>query len=172
MKSSLHTLLSHDHARLEALLNAALRPDGSIDDESYAAFRRGLLRHIGIEERILFAELRRRSAMSEIERQLHRDHAALAALLVPPPSATEIDLIRAILLQHDPLEEEAGGLYERVEQLAGDDLESMLEHIQAFPEIPTAPHSDTPILRQTIAQLLREAEDGRLLLAQTRRITV
>ena len=119
--NSLHALLAQDHARLEALLTAALRPDGTIDQESYVAFRGGLLRHIGIEERILFAELRSRSAMSELERQLHRDHAALAALLVPPPGATEIELIRAILGQHDRLEEEAGGLYERVELMVGEE---------------------------------------------------
>lgn len=159
--NSVHALLSQDHARLEALLAAALRPDGTIDVESYAAFRSGLLRHIGIEERILFAELRGRSAMSELERQLHRDHAALAALLVPPPGAKEIELIRAILSVHDPLEEEPGGLYERVAQIASDNLEDLMARINAFPEIPTAPHSDTPILRQSIEQLLREAEAGR-----------
>ena len=173
MTSSLHTLLSRDHDRLEALLTAALRPDGTIDQEAYAAFRGGLLRHIGIEERILFAELRSRSAMSEVEGQLHRDHAVLAALLVPPPRATEIELIRAILLQHDPLEEEADGLYERVAHLVGgDNLENLLARIEAFPEVRVAPHSDTPILRQSIEQLLREAEDGRRRLAQTRRTTV
>lgn len=170
--NSLHALLSQDHARLEALLSAALRPDGTIDQESYAAFRGGLLRHIGIEERILFAELRSRSAMSELERQLHRDHAALAALLVPPPGATEIELIRAILGQHDRLEEEAGGLYERVELMVGEELENLMTRIQAFPQIPMAPYSDTPILRRSIEQLLREAEDGRRLLAQPRRTTV
>jgi hemerythrin superfamily protein len=163
--------MSGDHDRLEALLTAALRLDGTIDQDAYSAFRRGLLRHIGNEERIMFAELRRRSAMSEVERQLHRDHAALAALLVPPPSRTEIELIRAILFQHDPLEEEAGGLYERVAHLVGEDLEALVARIQAFPAVPTTPHSDTPILRQTIEQLLREAEEGRRRLAQTRRTT-
>jgi hypothetical protein len=171
--TSLHTLLSHDHERLEALLTAALRPDGTIDQEAYAAFRRGLLRHIGIEERILFAELRTRSAMSDVERQLHRDHAVLAALLVPPPAAAEIELVRDILRQHDPLEEDPGGLYERVAELVGPEFqESLMARIRDFPEIPTAPYSDSPILRQTIEQLLREAEEGRLRLARTRRTSV
>jgi hypothetical protein len=168
MTTSVHKLMSDDHDRLEELLTAALRPDGTIDQEAYAAFRSGLLRHIGIEERILFAELRLRSAMSELERQLHRDHAALVALLVPPPAATEIGLIRAILLQHDPLEEEAGGLYDRVAQIAGADIEGLVARIEAFPAVPTTPHSDTPILRRTLEQLLREAEEGRLRLARSR----
>lgn len=168
MTDRLHALLSQDHQRLRELLDAALRADGSIDEQFFAAFRSGLLRHIGIEERILFADLRGRSAMSEVEVQLHRDHAVLAALLVPPPAAPEIELIRAILSEHDVLEEEAGGMYERVEQLAGEDLEKMLAQLRKFPEIPTAPYSDSPILRKSIAHLLQEAEEGRRRLAATR----
>jgi hypothetical protein len=164
LPSTLHELLSRDHERLDALLAGALRDDGTIDAEMYTEFRRGLLRHIGIEERILFPEIRKRAGASEIVRQLHRDHAALAALLVPPPSRVEIELIRGILVHHNPLEEGPGGLYEHVEELAGNELESLMSTVRSFPEIPMAPYSDTPLLRRSIEQLLREAEDGRRLL--------
>ena len=124
--------------------------------ESYEAFRRGLLRHISIEERVLFPELRKRCGTTSLEQKLHRDHAALAALLVPPPTHAEIDQIRAILETHNQLEEEPGGLYEIIEDLAAGDLPALMERVHAIPAIPVAPFSDTPLLRQTIAQLLKE----------------
>jgi len=43
--------------------------------------------------------------VTEIEKQLHRDHAALAALLVPPPTAVEIGQIKSILSIHNEIEE-------------------------------------------------------------------
>jgi hemerythrin superfamily protein len=161
MPGALHELLSRDHERLDALLAGLLSDDRAIDGERYTEFRRGLLRHIGIEERILFPEIRKRGGDTELERQLHRDHAALAALLVPPPTRREIEQIQQILLLHNPLEEERGGLYERFEQMAGDELEELMVRVLGYPQVRLAPYTDTPILRRSIEQLLREAEQGR-----------
>lgn len=161
MPADLHDFLTHDHERLDAILDAAVRPDGTIDLDRWNEFRRGLLRHIGMEERVLFPELRRRGRFSEAHRQLHRDHALLGALLVPPPTKAEIDLVRATLTQHNPLEEEAGGLYDLAETLVGDELAGLMERVHAIPEIPLAKFSDTPTLRWSIEQLIREAEEGR-----------
>lgn len=161
MASLLHEYLTGDHDRLDLLLDASIRDDDSIDDQSYAEFRRGLLRHIGIEQKILFIELKRRSGDSELIRQLHRDHAALSALLVPPPSKEGIATIRAILEQHNPLEEAPGGLYEIFEEATGAELAALMEKVRAYPEVPMAPYSDTPLLREAIEKLLREAEEGR-----------
>jgi len=147
MTTPLHHYLTRDHERLDALLAAALGGDGAIDEAAYSAFRRGLLRHIGIEERILFPLLR--TAVTE---RLHKDHAALAALLVPPPTRADVEQIRAILVEHNPLEEGPGGFYEQVEGLVD------MEQVRAFRDIPTAPYSDSPLLRQTIEQLLRERQ--------------
>ena len=161
MPGELHQLLSQDHERLDALLTAAVRDDGTVDMQPYAEFRRGLLRHIGIEEKILFPVIRARRGDSAVEQQLHRDHAALAALLVPPPTAQEIALIRNILEQHNPLEEDAGGMYDVFEELAAGDLADLMERVRAYPQVPVTPHSDSTILRQSLEQLLREAEEGR-----------
>jgi hypothetical protein len=166
MPGELHQFLSNDHARLEALLTAALRPDGTIDEESYIEFRRGLLRHISMEERVLMPEVRRRRGDSEVERQLHRDHAALAALLVPPPTARELGTIREILDAHNPLEEGEGGFYEVLEELASHDLPEVLQRMHAIAPVPLAPHADSEVTRRSIEQLLREAEDGRRLLRE------
>ena len=125
-------------------------------------FRRGLLRHISIEERVLFPEMRKRRGMTPLEQKLHRDHAALAALLVPPPSSAEIHQIAAILTVHNELEERAGGLYEIIESLAGAELATLMDRVHAIPAVPVAPHVDTPLVRSTIEQLVREAEATRI----------
>ena len=156
MSRELHAFLARDHERLDALLEELSRGEGGIPRDRYDEFRRGLLRHIGIEERVLFPELRRRRGVTSLEKQLHRDHAALAALLVPPPTHSEVEQITAILETHNRLEEKPGGLYEIIEELSGDDLAAVMERVHAIPEIPLAPFSDTPLLRRTIEQLLRD----------------
>jgi hemerythrin superfamily protein len=150
MAAELHEFLTRDHERLDQLL-----------EKDYGEFRRGLLRHISIEERVLFPELRRRRGVTEIEKQLHRDHAALAALLVPPPTEVEIGQIRSILAIHNEMEEESGGLYEIIESLSGVELTALMERVHAIPEVPVMPNVDSPIVRSSIETLLREAEEGR-----------
>lgn len=161
MAGELHDLLSRDHERLDALLSACLRVEDENCQESYAEFRRGLLRHIAIEERVLFPELRKRRGITPLDQQLHRDHAALAALLVPPPSRTEINQIAAILKVHNGLEENTGGLYELIESLTGEEITPLLARVHAIPAVRVAPHVDTPLVRRTIEQLIREAAEGR-----------
>lgn len=156
MPSELHAFLARDHERLDALLDECRRAEGVDCLDKYDEFRRGLLRHIGIEERVLFPELRKRRGVTSLEQQLHRDHAALAALLVPPPAPEEIAHITAILETHNRLEEDPGGLYEIIEELAGEDLDALMKRVHAIPAIPLAPFSDTPLLRRTIEQLLRD----------------
>ena len=161
MSHALHDFLSRDHARLDSLLMSCRDAGEEIPYEPYDAFRRGLLWHIGVEEKVLFPELRKWRAGVELAEQLHRDHAALAALLVPPPTSVEIEQIAAILEPHNDIEERAGGVYELVETLSGSELESLMERVLAMPEVRLAPHADSPILRESIAHLVRAAEDGR-----------
>ena len=161
MADALHRYLSSDHQRLESLLEASVREDGSIDPTPYDEFRRGLLRHIGIEERILLPEIRRRRGSTVVEEQIHLDHAALGSLLVPPPTLREIETIRSILQSHNPLEEGEGGLYEIFEQLADRDLEELMERVRSFPQIPLSPEADTPVVRRSIEENLRKAAESR-----------
>lgn len=161
MAAALHEYLSSDHERLDELLTASLRDDGMIDAESYNEFRRGLLRHIAIEEKILLPEIRRRRGATVVEEQIHLDHAALASLLVPPPTRTEIETIRSILEKHNPLEENEGGLYETFEELTRDELDQMMERLHAVPQIPLSPEADTPVVRRSIAENLRLAAESR-----------
>ena len=100
------------------------------------------------------------SVATPLEQQLHRDHAALAALLVPPPTAVEIGHIRSILEVHNELEEKSGGLYEIVEELSGDELSALMARVHAIPEVPVLPNVDTPVVRSSIETLLRERLKG------------
>ena len=145
VRGELHAFLSHDHERLDGLLKKAIGGDF----EAYQEFRRGLLWHIGVEEKILFPIVRTATGDSDLLRQLHRDHAALGALLMPPPNAADLEQIRMILEAHNPLEERPGGLYETID-------DSALERVRAFPPVPVAPHADSEITRASIEQLLRQ----------------
>jgi hemerythrin HHE cation binding domain-containing protein len=161
MGSPLHDVLERDHERLDRLLADSLRADGSVDMDAYSEFRRGLLWHIGVEEKLLFPAIRKDREEPEVVRQLHRDHAALSVLLVVPPQAAEIAQIREILNAHNPLEESEGGMYDIVEQITGDGLSSLIAAIRAFPPVRVLPHADTPFVRKTIEQLVRAAAEGR-----------
>lgn len=163
MASELHEFLSHDHDRLDLLLSGCLGADGSVEADMFAEFREGLLRHIGIEEKVLFPELRKRKGVTLLEEQLHTDHAALAALLVPPPGPSEIEQIRTILTLHNPLEERDGGLYEILEDLAGHQLAELMGRVHAIPRVRVAPHTESETIRKAIDQLVRRSLESRKL---------
>jgi len=153
--SELWEFLKRDHERLDSLLTNAIAGDIG----AYNEFRSGLLWHIGIEEKILFPIVRTAIGDSELIRQLHRDHAALGALLVPPPNRTDMERIRAILDAHNPLEEESEGFYEIAENTMN--VGAVMERVRAFPPVRVAPHVDTVVTRWSIEQLVLEADEGR-----------
>jgi hypothetical protein len=155
--------LAHDHDRLEELLRSAVTPSGEIDLVSYEGFRAGLLRHIGIEEKILFPASRRVNGGSPhpTVARLHRDHGALALLLVPTPTADLVAEIRSILDGHNEIEEGAGGVYEDCDRLLGDELEDVLEKLRTYPPVKVAPHFDGPGVPRRAEDALRAVSGGR-----------
>src|SRR5512139_2202465 len=100
--------LSDDHARLDGLLSASVARADAFAREPFDAFRAGLLRHIAIEEKILFPAVRETDADAAtlaLLRRLRVDHGALASLLVPTPSRALVSELRIILAPHDALED-------------------------------------------------------------------
>jgi hypothetical protein len=155
--------LADDHDRLEALLSSAVKPSGDVDLASYAEFRAGLLRHIGIEEKILFTACRRANGghpHPTVER-LHRDHGALALLLVPTPTAEIIAEIRSILDVHNEVEEGFDGVYDACDRLLGSELEAVLEQLKAYPPVKVAPHFDGPGVPRRADDAMRAVTRGR-----------
>ena len=162
MHGPLYQFFANDHNRLEALLNQAAANPKKIELSAYEEFRKGLLKHIGMEEKILLpaAQRLRGGKAFPIADTLKLDHGALVALMVPPPSPTIITAVRAILAKHNILEEELDGVYETCERLAGDELNDLLEKLHATPEVPTMPFNPKPhVLDATRRALARAGYD-------------
>ena len=157
MPGPLAAYMEADHERIDRLLDHAVADPNRFDHDAFERFRAALLRHIGIEEKILLPDARRRcnGVPLPIASILRREHGALASLLVPTPDHALVGEIRAILTVHNPREEGLGGLYETCERLAGDEVRGHLERAEAAPEVPTARHHDGPRATRSAAAALQ-----------------
>jgi hypothetical protein len=151
--------LVKDHGRLEGLLHLAVAGAGAVDQGTYDQFRAGLLRHIGMEEKILLpaAQRLRGGQPLSIAAKLRLDHGAIASLLMPLPSAAVIATIRAVLKVHNTIEEGPGGLYETCDELAGSEAAQLLAKLQAAPELAVLRCSDSPVVMPAVQRALERA---------------
>jgi len=134
--------LMNDHDRLDALLARATADSGHIDTEAFAAFRKGLLRHIGLEEKILLPAAREALGRPvEGADRLRANHMKIVALMVPSPTHALVAQLREILVPHNEFEEAPGGVYEACERLAAGDP-TLLDRLRGAPEVPVRPHFD------------------------------
>lgn len=159
MRGSLYRYLSDDHIRLDGLLRSAAAGTGTIDMRPYAEFRKGLLRHISIEEKIVIPAIASGTAgeYAELAKRLRQDHGALVALLVPPPSHSIAASILTILAAHNPREEGEDGLYDIFERVTGPRHEEMLSRMQAAPEVPVLPHNEKPVALEAARRAVERA---------------
>ena len=148
--------LSADHARLDGFLTRAVDP---IDPEPYAEFRRGLLRHIAIEEKLLFpaAQRARGGDPLALAARLRLDHGATAALLVPTPTAAIIATMRDILTAHNALEEQSGGLYAECDRLLASAAAAIVREMASCPDVRVSPHNDGPAVLSALRRALERA---------------
>jgi hypothetical protein len=159
MHGVLYQYLSDDHVRLDALLERAAATPGTIGMEPYSEFRKGLLRHIAIEEKIVLPAIAKWQGgkKAAIAERLRLDHSAIVSLLVPPPNPSIILTIRSIFAAHNPLEEKEGGLYDLFEKLAGPETESMLARLRAAPAVLVLPHNEDPDAIETTKRAVARA---------------
>ncbi len=159
-------LMAAEHANLDRLLAQVSAQEGAASIESYGEFRKGLLRHISIEEKILLpmAERRRGGEPLALAVRLRLDHGALAALMMLPPSATTLSAIRAVLDAHNPLEEAPGGVYEQCERVAGPELDEILARCEAAAKVPVSPWVESPKVLAAAKRVLIRAGYGDSLL--------
>ena len=158
MAASITGLLSDDHDRLDALLRRAEGADQGVELPSYEAFRKGLLKHVGMEEMILLPAAKSASGgAAALAAKARLDHGALTALLVPAPTPAILDAIRAVLGPHNELEERCGGLYEQCEQALGSALPGVLRALELARDIPPAAHADGPHVMAVIRRALDAA---------------
>jgi len=142
----LHRFFAADHRRLEELLKRSMSEPGRIDLGPFGEFRAGLLRHIGMEEKVLFKAARRaRGAPLELAAKLRVDHGAIAALLVPTPTRDVVAEILSVLGPHNRREEDPGGVYDACDDAVGPaEAERLVQHLWAFPEVPLKAYNDGP----------------------------
>jgi Hemerythrin HHE cation binding domain len=159
MPGKIYRYLADDHRRLDALLGRAMSDPENIDAAAYAQFRSGLLKHIGMEEKVLLpaAQKLRGGEPLPVAPRLRLDHGALAALLVPSPTAPVVAAIRAILKVHNPIEEDPGGMYDQCEELAGAEADQILRQLQNYSEVRVVPHVDGPFVIEATRRALAKA---------------
>jgi hypothetical protein len=147
MAGAIHNYLANDHRRLEDALARALGEGDAIEPKAYLEFRAGLLRHIGMEEKILLraAIVARGGQALPLAAKLRLDHGALAGLLVLTPTPAIVAAIRTILAAHNPLEEGPDGIYEQCEQLAGSEADKLLVQLQNAPAVAMAGYVDNAV---------------------------
>lgn len=151
--------LAADHRRLEALLGQATRVPGQIDPVPFAAFREGLLRHIGMEEKVLLPAATRARGGDPHPRaaRLRLDHGAIAALLVPTPTPDLVATLRLVLETHDAVEEGPQGVYADCDCLLAVEVHALLDELRRYPPVRVAPHHDSPLAHEHIKDALARA---------------
>lgn len=157
--AGIYRYLAEDHRRLEKLLRRATIVDGRIEPDAYMAFRGGLLRHIGMEEKVLLpaAQAARGGDPFPVAPKLRLDHGALAALLVLTPTVAIVAAIRSILNSHNPLEEGSDGVYAQCERLDGFDSDQILARLKSYPPVAMANYVDSPTAIQSARSAIKRA---------------
>jgi hypothetical protein len=109
-----------DHDRLHGLLARACG-GGQVDADAFLSFRAGLLRHIAIEEKILFPAVRAARGGEPLPRvrELRAAHSAIASLLVTRPDIDLCGELAYVLGKHDAQEEGPEGVYAECEAVLG-----------------------------------------------------
>ena len=143
MNKPLYQFFTNDHRRIDELLDKATEDLENVQLDYYHHFRTGLLKHIKMEEKILFPSAQKANANIPLQLagKLRLDHEALTSLMVVPPSPGVIKVLRYVLDQHDLLEEEPGGMYEICEKLTEDETNELLQQLESVAEVPVHPYN-------------------------------
>lgn len=138
MNKPLYNFFTEDHRRIEDLLAKATEDLNAIQMEYYHRFRTGLLKHIKMEEKILFPATQKANGgiALPLAAKLRLDHGAITALMVVPPSKEVIKVLLHVLEKHDLLEEEPGGMYDMCEKLTEGETQQLLKQLEQVTEVP------------------------------------
>jgi hemerythrin superfamily protein len=159
MNKPLYQFFEKDHLEIEALLNKALDQPNEIAMEYYLQFRTRLLKHIKMEENILFPAAKKANPelILKIIPRFRLDHGAITSLLVPPPTLSTIKVLRYILDKHNIAEEEDGGLYQICETLTHEHTQELLSKLLETKEVPVHPPNPAPIAIEAAKRALARA---------------
>ena len=162
---SIRQFLAADHRRLDALLERTGECRTPEELAAYDGFRRGILKHIGIEEKILLtAAARLRGTPLEQAARLRLDHGAIVSLLMPIPTSMIIRAIRTVLDRAQSHRRRRRRRLRHLRELATAEHAELLAKILAAPEVPTHPNATTPrILDAARHALARAGYDSALI---------
>ena len=151
--------LEEDHRRLDALLQSAVTNPDVVAPEAYDQFRAGLLRHIGMEEKVVLPAIQRMRGGTPFPdaAKLRLDHGALAALLMPAPTSAILRALRTILSAHNRLEEGPDGLYAAGDEMTPAETDLLLVSLRAVPPVTVTAPSDRPAVMKTLRAALQRA---------------
>ncbi|MGN6266386.1 MAG: hemerythrin domain-containing protein [Ginsengibacter sp.] len=143
MNKPLYHFFANDHRRIDELLDKATADPTSVKEEYYHQFRTGLLKHIKMEEKILFpaAQKANGNVPLPLAARLRLDHGALTSLMVVPPTPDVIKVLYHVLEKHDLLEEEPGGMYDVCEKLTQGETAEILKQLGDVTEVPVHPYN-------------------------------
>ncbi len=158
----IRSFLTRDHQRLADLLEIADSSLGTPEGlKAYDEFRRGLLRHIGMEEKTLFPAAQRLRGGEPLAEAatLRLEHGAIVALLMPEPSPGVFRALRAIFAIHNLREEGPDGVYALCEDLAlaAGEVGELLRQLEAQPQVPTNPNVTSPRVLEAARRALARA---------------
>lgn len=159
MDGALHRFFTKDHNRLDELFDRATADPDQIQMEDYQEFRKGILTHIKMEEKIFFpaAQSANGGVAVPMAARLRLDHAALTSLMVVFPTPDVIKVIRSILEIHDEAEEEPGGMYDICEKLTKNDVDILLEKLSNVSEVPLNPINSKPFALDAAKRTMKRA---------------
>lgn len=159
MNKPLHEFFENDHRQIDGLLKKALAQPDVIEMKYYLEFRTRLLRHIKMEEKILFPAAKKINpeVIKEVIPQYRLEHGAITALMVPPPTLSLIKVIHYILEKHNLAEEEPGGLYDICEALTKNQSQELLEELMTTKEVPVHPPNPAPIAIEAARRAMERA---------------
>jgi hypothetical protein len=138
MDNQIYQFFTSDHRRIELLLEKATEDVNNIDMDYYHSFRTGLLKHIKMEEKILFPAAQKANGGTPLSlaSKLRLDHGAITSLMVVPPDPRVIKVLRHVLEKHDILEEQPGGMYDMCESLTTGETQNILDQLSKVTEVP------------------------------------
>ena len=144
MNKPIYQFFTNDHHRIDMLLDRATENPEDMQMDYYHQFRTGLLKHIKMEEKILFpaAQKAKENVPLPLAAKLRLDHGALTSLMVVPPSVEVIKVLRFVLDKHDLLEEEPGGMYDVCEKLTEGETNHLLQQLGRVAEVPVHPFNE------------------------------
>lgn len=155
----LYSYFTSDHERIEVLFEKATADPDHVEKEIYHQFRTGLLKHIKMEEKILFpaAQKANGGTLLPLQAQLRLEHGALTALMVVPPTPDVIKAIRYVMTAHDRKEEEEGGMYEVCEKLTHAETDELIARLNQAEEVPVHPHNTADYALASAKRTLQRA---------------